>query len=157
MKLRLDEGAGHLLRELAPQVLGVLVRRYHDFAAAEDAVQEALVAAAAQWSESGMPHNPRGWLIRVATRRMADHVRSEHARRRREAVVAQETAAATVPSPEDADASERDDTLLLMFMCCHPALTPASSIARSTEAMPSAFLRCASRGSRARDSTDAVM
>ena len=78
-----------LLRELAPQVLGATMRRYGDFAAAEDAVQEALIAAATQWPREGMPDNPRGWLIQVASRRMADHIRSESARRRREHDAAQ--------------------------------------------------------------------
>src|SRR5205809_2647582 len=77
----------YLLRELAPQVLGAVVRRFGDFAAAEDAVQEALLAAALQWPEEGVPDNPRGWLIQVAARRMTDHLRADLARRRREAVV----------------------------------------------------------------------
>ena len=80
----------HLLRELAPQVLGAVIRRFRDFAAAEDAVQEALVAAAVQWPREGVPENPRGWLIQVASRRMTDHVRSELARRRRETAAAME-------------------------------------------------------------------
>jgi len=70
-----------LLRELAPQVLGAVIRRFHDFAAAEDAVQEALMAAVIQWPREGMPDNPRGWLIQVAARRMTDYLRSEEARR----------------------------------------------------------------------------
>ena len=81
----------HLLRELAPQVLGVVVRRFHDFANAEDAVQEALIAAASQWPEEGVPDNPRAWLIQVALRRMTDQLRSELARRRRETALASET------------------------------------------------------------------
>ena len=80
----LDAGSEHLLRELAPQVLGAVIRRFRDFAAAEDAVQEALLAAAVQWPREGVPDNPRAWLIQVASRRMTDHVRSEVARRRRE-------------------------------------------------------------------------
>ena len=83
----MDFTGEHLLRELAPQVLGAVVRRFGDFAAAEDAVQEALLAAAMQWPDEGVPDNPRGWLIQVAARRMTDHVRTELARRRREAVV----------------------------------------------------------------------
>ncbi len=78
----LDAGSEHLLRELAPQVLGAIIRRFRDFAAAEDAVQEALVAAAIQWPQEGIPNNPRAWLIQVASRRMTDHLRSELARRR---------------------------------------------------------------------------
>src|SRR3974390_2566055 len=77
----------HLLRELAPRVLGALARRCGDFASSEDAVQEALVAAATQWAEGGMPDNPQGWLFRVASRRLADHARAEAARRHREAIV----------------------------------------------------------------------
>ena len=84
----LGGGSEHLLRELAPQVLGTVIRRFRDFAAAEDAVQEALIAAATQWPSAGLPDNPRAWLIQVASRRMTDHVRSELARRRRETAVA---------------------------------------------------------------------
>jgi len=80
----LDERSEHLLRELAPQVLGAVVRRFHDLAAAEDAVQEGLMAAAIQWPQEGVPDNPRGWLIQVASRRMTDYLRSELARQRRE-------------------------------------------------------------------------
>jgi len=119
----------HLLRELAPQVLGAIVRRFHDFAAAEDAVQEALIAAAVQWPRDGLPDNPRGWLIQVALRRLTDHVRSESARRRRESEVALEAARYPVePAPQ------ADDTLVLLFMCCHPALTPPSAIALTLRA-----------------------
>src|SRR3982751_4225947 len=119
---------GHLLRDLAPQVLGALTRRHGDFADAEDAVQEALIAAAAQWPAEGIPSNPRGWLYQVATRRLTDQVRSEMARRRREDVVATESDDVVAPvSDADGDA-EQDDTLALLFMCCHPALTPATAI-----------------------------
>jgi RNA polymerase sigma factor (sigma-70 family) len=120
--------AESLLRELAPQALGAVARRCGDFAAAEDAVQEALLAAATHWPADGTPDNPLGWLIRVAARRMTDQCRSEDARRRREALAASwslATPAGPVPG-EDDDA--RDDTLVLMFMCCHPALTPGSAI-----------------------------
>ena len=123
-----------LLRELAPQVLGAVVRRYRDFAASEDAVQEALIAAAAQWPRDGMPANPRAWLIRVAAWRMTDHVRAEIARRRREELVV-----SLVPREMqhvDADAlPEADDTLVLLFTCCHPALSPASAIALTLRAV----------------------
>ena len=119
--------ADHLLRDLAPQVLGAIVRRYGDFAAAEDAVQEALIAAAVQWPSEGVPENPRGWLIQVAARRMTDHIRSELARRRRETTAAGDLSGA--PSADslslayvgtglDASRSgdlEHDDTLLLLF------------------------------------------
>jgi RNA polymerase sigma factor (sigma-70 family) len=132
-----DIAVGHLLRGLAPQVLGAVAHRHGDFAAAEDAVQEALIAAAAQWPAEGIPANPRGWLFHVAVRRLTDHVRSELARRRREDAVASEVWAewAFVP-PVDADiAPDQDDTLLLLFMCCHPALTPASAIALTLRAV----------------------
>ena len=111
-----------LLRELAPQALGALIRRYGDFADAEDAVQEALIAAAATWPAGGRPDHPLGWLIRVASRRLANAYRSDEARRRREALAASWSAAS--PDPP----SGRDDTLILMFMCCHPSLTPALAI-----------------------------
>ncbi len=124
----LDERSEHLLRELAPQVLGAVIRRFRDFGAAEDAVQEALLAAAVQWPREGMPENPRGWLIQVASRRMTDHLRSELARRRRETAAALETA--SVESHV-----ERDDTLILLFMCCHPALTSSSAIALTLRAV----------------------
>ena len=126
-----------LLRDLAPQVLGVVARRHDDFAAAEDAVQEALIAAAAQWPEMGVPNNPKGWLYHVAMRRLTDQVRSDSARRRREeAVVSEMTADAPSVPPPDADiASGEDDTLVLLFMCCHPALTAPSSIALTLRAV----------------------
>ncbi|WP_309646269.1 DUF6596 domain-containing protein [Phenylobacterium sp.] len=122
-----------LLRTLAPTVLGVIARRFGDFAAAEDAVQEALLAAARQWPRDGAPINPAGWLVQVAARRMADQARGEAARRRREAAVAlddPQTMAAV-----DEVVPESDDTLLLLFMCCHPALTPASAIALTLRAV----------------------
>jgi RNA polymerase sigma factor (sigma-70 family) len=111
-----------LLRELAPQVLGVLIRRYGDFADAEDAVQEALLAAATTWPADGQPDHPLGWLIRVGSRRLANIYRSEDARRRREELAA----SWSVGSPDPR--SGRDDTLILMFMCCHPSLTPTLAI-----------------------------
>jgi RNA polymerase sigma factor (sigma-70 family) len=123
----------HLLRELTPQVLGIVVRRFRDFAAAEDAVQEASIAAALQWPRHGIPENPRAWLTQVAFRRMADQIRSDSARRRRETEVAQE--AARVPEAVVDTAPQEDDTLVLFFMCCHPALTPASAIALTLRAV----------------------
>lgn len=124
----------HLLRDLAPQVLGTVIRRFHEFAPAEDAVQEALIAAATQWPQDGIPENPRGWLIQVASRRMADYIRSESARRHRETEVAEE--AARLPEPASVDAApEHDDTLVLLFMCCHPSLTPSSAIALTLRAV----------------------
>ena len=133
----LDGNIGHLLRGLAPQVLGAVARRHADFAAAEDAVQEALIAAANQWPVEGMPNNPRGWLYHTAMRRLTDHVRSEMARRRREDVVATERSAIETVVPTmfgEIDANE-DDTLVLLFMCCHPALTPPSAIALTLRAV----------------------
>ena len=115
--------AEELLRELAPQVLGAVARRYGDIDDAEDAVQEALLAAATQWPAEGMPDNPPGWLIAVAARRMTDRLRREEARRRREVVAASlEPADGPPPIPDG------DDSLTLLFLCCHPALTPASAI-----------------------------
>jgi len=125
-----------LLRQLAPQVLGALVRRFGHFDTAEDAVQEALLAAAIQWPAEGIPASPRGWLITVASRRLTDLLRAEQARRRRE-----ETAARQVPPHEwhdlaaDSQASAADDTLILLFLCCHPALSPASQIALTLRAV----------------------
>lgn len=132
----MDVATEHLLRELAPQVLGAVMRRFGDFAAAEDAVQEALLAAALQWPCAGMPDNPRGWLIHVAARRMTDQLRSDFARRQREAFVfVYEVASEGVePAPEDTN-SEQDDTLVLLFMCCHPALTSSSAIALTLRAV----------------------
>lgn len=124
----------HLLRELAPQVLASVARRFHDFPAAEDAVQEALIAAFTQWPQEGVPDNPRGWLIQVACRRLTDHIRSEIARRERETAVAidPQTFAPTLEIEADMDP---DDTLILLFMCCHPALTPSSAIALTLRAV----------------------
>jgi RNA polymerase sigma factor (sigma-70 family) len=116
-----------LLREYAPPVLGALARRTGDFAAAEDAVQEALLSAALHWPDEGVPDNPRGWLIRVAHRKLIDQVRGDAARRRREETAARGEVPAAV--------SEEDDTLTVLLMCCHPALTPASAIALTLRAV----------------------
>ncbi len=118
----------NLLRQLAPQVLGAVLRRFRNFSAAEDAVQEALLAAAIHWPNEGVPENPRGWLIQVACRRMLDYLRSELARRRRQT----EHALQALPDEQVAD---QDDTLILLFMCCHPALTSASAIALTLRAV----------------------
>ncbi len=129
-----DTTSEHLLRELAPQVLGAVARRFRDFASAEDAVQEAMMAAFRQWPEEGIPDNPRGWLIQVASRRMTDQLRSEIARRQRETAVASEpeTEATAVDIETDMDPN---DTLILLFMCCHPALTASSAIALTLRAV----------------------
>ena len=116
-----------LLRELAPQVLGTLVRRHGQFEGCEDAVQEAVLAATVQWPTDGLPNNPRGWLMTVATRRLIDQMRSDNARREREAATAAEVAPEEVP--------DTDDTLVLLFLCCHPTLTPASQTALTLRAV----------------------
>jgi RNA polymerase sigma factor (sigma-70 family) len=128
---------GNLLRDVAPQVLGALARRHGDFATAEDALQEALIAAARRWPDQGVPRNPRGWLYHAAVRRMTDYWRSELARERREERVAREMVAdwAFVPSPDADPGLERDDALTLLFMCCHPSLTAASAIALTLRAV----------------------
>ena len=125
----------HLLRELTPQVLGIVVRRFRDFAAAEDAVQEASIAAALQWPRDGLPENPRAWLTSVAFRRMADYIRGEEARRRRETEVALEAARIPAELTLADSLPQDDDTLVLLFMCCHPALTTSSAIALTLRAV----------------------
>ena len=126
-----------LLRELAPQVTGTLVRRYGQFDLSEDAVQEALLAAAVQWPEAGIPERPRGWLVTVASRRLTDQVRGESARRRREEAVAARSPADELVAPgPDADLPDaNDDTLTLLFLCCHPALSPPSQVALTLRAV----------------------
>ena len=126
-----------LLRELAPQVLGSLARRYGQFDLCEDAVQEALLAAATQWPADGVPANPRGWLITVATRRLTDQFRSESARRRREDTVAAMAAPEELVAPgADADSPpDADDTLTLLFLCCHPAVRRPSQVALTLRAV----------------------
>jgi RNA polymerase sigma factor (sigma-70 family) len=125
-----------LLRELAPEVLSALLRRYRNFDAAEDAVQEALLGAALSWPRDGLPDNPRGWLIQVAFRRLTDQTRSEQARRRREDVLGSELEREeALGSPLELGAGDGDDTLLLLFMCCHPSLTPSSAIALTLRAV----------------------
>src|SRR5215831_315044 len=116
-----------LLRELTPQVLETLVRRYGQFEECEDAVQEAVLAATVQWPAGEVPDNPRGWLVVVASRRLIDQVRSDHARRERESAATATDVASEVP--------DTDDTLVLLFLCCHPALTPASQTALTLRAV----------------------
>jgi RNA polymerase sigma factor (sigma-70 family) len=118
-----------LLRELAPQVLGALVRRYGHFDACEDAVQEALLAATVQWPDQGRPQNPRGWLITVASRRLTDRLRSDQARQRRESAIA------GLAPRDESEVRDRDDTLILLFLCCHPALSPATQVALTLRAV----------------------
>jgi predicted RNA polymerase sigma factor len=132
-----DQDPGDLLRELAPQVLGALLRRFGHFDLCEDATQEALLAAALQWPRDGTPGNPRGWLITVAARRLMDAARSEQSRRRREDQVAVATPQSELLSPPaDADpGQDRDDSLALLFGCCHPALSAPSQIALTLRAV----------------------
>jgi RNA polymerase sigma factor (sigma-70 family) len=117
-----------LLREYAPQVLGAVVRRYGDFATSEDAVQEALLAASQQWPADGIPEHPRNWLITVAARRRIELLRNESARRRREEAV-------FLATPDPVPASEVDDSLTLLLLCCHPALSTASQVALTLRAV----------------------
>jgi len=126
-----------LLRELAPQALAALVRRYGDFGAAEDAVQEALLAAALQWPQLGVPDSPRGWLIAVAARRLIDWRRRESARRSKEAAAADfvPAQAAALAGPGDEPVPDRDDTLALLFLCCHPALAWPAQVALTLRAV----------------------
>ena len=125
-----------LLRSLTPSVLGVLVRRYGSLDACEDAVQEALIAAALQWPEQGIPDNPSAWLITVGSRRLIDARRSEAARHQREAVVAALTPADEFLAPAPGDQpTEDDDTLTLLLLCCHPELTPSSQMALTLRAV----------------------
>ncbi|WP_244876396.1 RNA polymerase sigma factor [Winogradskya consettensis] len=119
-------GLEDLLRAATPQVLGAVVRRYGDFDRCEDAVQEALLAAARQWPAEGVPDDPRAWLITVAARRRIEVLRSETARRQREEAVAGFVAG---PVPET------DDSLTLLFLCCHPALTTSSQVALTLRAV----------------------
>ncbi|MGX7674095.1 RNA polymerase sigma factor [Plantactinospora sp. DSM 117369] len=120
-------GIEDLLRELTPQVLGALVRRHGQFEGCEDAVQEAVLAATVRWPAEGVPDNPRGWLVTVASRRFIDQLRSDRARRERESAVATELVPEDVP--------DTDDTLVLLFLCCHPTLTAASQIALTLRAV----------------------
>jgi RNA polymerase sigma factor (sigma-70 family) len=122
---------------VAPRAHAALARRHDDFAIAEDAVQDALIAAATQWPAAGVPENPAGWVYRVARRRLTDRVRSEQARRRREGAVAAEIAdeGPLAPDPDEASPEGQDDALLLLFMCCHPALTPPTAIALTLRAV----------------------
>jgi RNA polymerase sigma factor (sigma-70 family) len=142
-----DHRIGDLLRELAPQVLGTLVRRHGQFDACEDAVQEALLAATLQWSTAGVPERPRSWLLTVASRSLVDGWRSESARRRRETTAALDPAGRAPADPQAADclgadnwlgdqpAAATDDRLALLFLCCHPALSPSSQLALTLRAV----------------------
>lgn len=124
-----DASREDLLRELAPGVLGALVRRHGQFDACEDAVQEALLAAAVQWAAEGVPDNPRAWLLTVASRRLVDEFRSESARRRRQ------ESAALLDVPHQSHPLDYDDALTLLFLCCHPALSASSQLALTLRAV----------------------
>lgn len=125
----------HLLRALTPQVLGILVRRYGDFARCEDAVQEALIDAAATWSRDGAPEHPLGWLTTVAARRYVDQVRSDAARERRERALFDAVPRDRLLAPPPDAEPVRDDLLELLFLCCHPALTPSAQMALTLRAV----------------------
>jgi RNA polymerase sigma factor (sigma-70 family) len=136
----LEPAVEDLLRELAPQVLGALVRRYGHFDVAEDAVQEALLVAADRWTADGVPDGPRSWLIRVASRRMIDQLRSDQARREREVTAAVRVPADRLLAPgadavADATAGQEDDSLTLLFLCCHPALSRPAQVALTLRAV----------------------
>jgi RNA polymerase sigma factor (sigma-70 family) len=125
-----------LLRRLAPQVLGAVVRRYGNFDLAEDATQEALLAASVQWPQDGRPDNPRAWLITVASRRLTDLLRAEQARRQREDTVARwALTEPSAPRPDQPSTGDNDDTLVLLLLCCHPSLPAASQIALTLRAV----------------------
>ena len=133
-----DTPTEDLLRELAPQVLSVLARRHGQFEECEDAVQDAVLAAALQWPTEGVPANPRGWLITIANRRLIDQIRSDHARRTRETTSyaqAPELRSGGRHEVEFDGAPDTDDTLILLYLCCHPALTPASQTALTLRAV----------------------
>ncbi|WP_042399210.1 RNA polymerase sigma factor [Streptacidiphilus carbonis] len=132
-----DRRVEDLLQRLAPRVLGALVRRYGQFDACEDAVAEALLAGVLRWPEEGVPDNPQGWLLTVASRRLIDQFRSESARREREQRLFAATPAAEMlaPAPGEGDDGDTDDTLALLFLCCHPVLTAPSQIALTLRAV----------------------
>jgi RNA polymerase sigma factor (sigma-70 family) len=132
-----DRPVEELLRELAPHALGALVRRYGHFDSAEDAIQEALLAAAVQWPRTGLPDNPRAWLIQVASRRLIDLLRADRARQDRETAVLAQTLPAELlaPAADTRPPADADDTLVLLFLCCHPALTPPSQVALTLRAV----------------------
>jgi RNA polymerase sigma factor (sigma-70 family) len=136
--VRSDAAVDDLLRQLAPRVVGSLVRRFGQFAECEDAVQEAMLAAATAWPDRGIPANPRGWLVTVASRRMVDHVRSDHSRRQREfddVIRSPDGGMVSAVDDDDARPSAEDDTLTLLFLCCHPALSPSSQLALTLRAV----------------------
>jgi RNA polymerase sigma factor (sigma-70 family) len=130
-----DAHLGDLLRGLAPQVLGAVVRRYGNFDSAEDATQVALIAAATQWPHRGVPDNPKAWLITVASRRLTDLLRARQARERRENRVARSLPNQSLAPSADGGPDGSDDSLIVLFMCCHPSLSAASQIALTLRAV----------------------
>ena len=135
MRSPAGESVEDLLRDLAPQVLGALVRRHGQFDACEDAVQEALMAAAAQWPKQGMPDSPQGWLVTVATRRLIDEIRADRSRRAREVASIDQLERHESPPGEEGAVPATDDTLTLLLLCCHPALTLPSQISLTLRAI----------------------
>jgi RNA polymerase sigma factor (sigma-70 family) len=131
----LESAVEGLLRELAPQTLAALTRRYGHFELAEDAVQEALLAAATSWSTGSMPDNPAGWLTTVATRRLTDLLRSEQARHRRERTDAVRALPLAGTPAALGPVGEQDDSLVLLFLCCHPAVSPPAQVALTLRAV----------------------
>ncbi|MFD7660903.1 sigma factor, partial [Actinosynnema sp. NPDC059797] len=125
----------HLLRTEAPQVLGALVRRFGQFDPAEDAVQEALLAASRTWPVNGVPENPRSWLIRIGYRKMVDLLRSDQARRRREREAGLAELAMREPARRADPPPDTDDSLTLLLLCCHPALSTTSQVALTLRAV----------------------
>src|SRR5687768_14906866 len=124
-----------LLRTLAPRVLGILMRRYGDFSRCEDAVQEAMISAVSVWPGSGVPEHPLGWLTTVAARRYLDQLRADTARERRERVVVDATPRDALVAPPSDQEPVRDDLLELLFLCCHPALSPTAQVALTLRAV----------------------
>lgn len=131
----ITEDVERLLRAEAPQVLGALVRRFGRFDTAEDAVQEALLAASRAWAAEGVPQDPRSWLIRIGYRRMVDLLRSDQARRRREWEAGAADLAMRETDRRAAPAPETDDGLTLLMLCCHPALSHTSQVALTLRAV----------------------
>ncbi|MBJ8347983.1 RNA polymerase sigma factor [Antrihabitans sp. YC2-6] len=133
--MRTTDRIEYLLRDLAPQVLGAVYRRYGHFDVAEDAVQEALLVAAQQWPADGVPEDPRPWLIRIASRKMIDQLRSDRSRREREDADALQVPVGRTFARAPDDEAPVDDSLLLLILCCHPALTRASQVALTLRAV----------------------
>ena len=130
-----ESGLDAVWRACAPRVLAALVRRYGDFDSAEDALQEALLAGSRQWPESGVPNDPAAWLIAVASRRLVDQWRADHARAERELVVARRTPSDEPLTPGADRATSFDDSVTLLLLCCHPALPRPAQVALTLRAV----------------------